>query len=83
MITDYSEYTVKNSTEPSFYGSGCTQEDANRIAEAISNLISSQFPNINVEEWSDGNESSKTTGPDESVIEEIDDWIANNWTAAL
>jgi hypothetical protein len=81
--TDYSEYTVKNSTETSFYGSDCTQEDADRIAKAISDLIRTEFPGINVEEWSDGNVSSKTTGPDESVIEEINDWIANNWTAAL
>ncbi len=81
--TDYSEYTVKNSTEGSFYGSECTQGDANRIANAIGDLIRNEFPGINVEEWQDGNVSSKTTGPEESVMDEINDWIANNWTAAL
>ncbi len=81
--SDFSEYTVKNSTDPSFYGTDCTQEDADLIAEAISDLIRNEFPGINVGEWSDGNVSSKTTGPDEAVIDEINDWIANNWTAAL
>ena len=82
-INNYSEYTVKNSTEPSFYGSDCTQEDANRIAATISELVHNEFPGINVEEWIDGAVSSKTTGPDQDVIDEINDWIANNWTIAL
>ncbi len=80
---NYSDYTVKNSTESSFYGSDCTQEDADRIAKAISDLIRAEFPGINVEEWRDGNTSSATTGPDEAVISEINDWIAENWTKAL
>jgi len=27
--------------------------------------------------------SSETTGPDDTVIEDINLWIENNWTAAL
>ncbi len=30
--TDYSEYSVKISSDPSYYGSDCTQQDADRIA---------------------------------------------------
>ena len=47
---DYSEYTVKTSTEPSFYGSECTQADADCIAKNISDLIRSEFPGITVED---------------------------------
>lgn len=82
-MNNYSEYTVKISSEPSYYGSECTQQDANRIVESLSNLIRTEFPGIQTENYVDGQGSSKTTGPDESVVEEINLWIENNWLAAL
>lgn len=82
-MNDYSEYTVKISSEPSYYGSECTQQDADRIVESLGNLIRSEFPGIQTEKYVDGQGSGKTTGPDDSVIEEINQWIENNWTAAL
>jgi hypothetical protein len=82
-MNNYSEYTVKISSEPSYYGNECTQQDAARIAECIGNLIRAEFPGIQTEKYLDGQSSSKTNGPDESVVEEINLWIENNWTAAL
>ena len=82
-MTKYNEYAVKISSEPSYYGTDCTQQDADRIVESLGNLIRTEFPGIQIEKFVDGQGSSKTTGPDESVVEEINLWIENNWTAAL
>ena len=80
QATDYSEYSVKISSDPSYYGSDCTQQDADRIAASLADLIRSEFPGIDIVE---NDLNSKTTGPDETVIEEINTWIEKNWTAAL
>ena len=80
---DHSDYTVKVSDEPSYYGSDCTQDDADAISEKLCEMIERQFPGIQTDLWSDGDGSSKTTGPDDAICEEINDWISNNWTAAL
>ena len=77
---NYSEYSVKISSDPSYYGSDCTQQDADRIASSLADLIRSEFPGIDIVE---NDLNSKTTGPDETVIEKINTWIANNWTSAL
>ena len=79
----FEKYTVKLSTEPSYYGSICTQSDADRIVESLAEMIRGMFPGINVEKWEDGNGSSASTGPDDQTVEEIDRWIADNWTSAL
>lgn len=83
MSTTYDNYTVYISSEPSYYGSDCTQEDANRIVKNLGDLIRSEFPGIDINEYRDGGRSSKTTGPDEAVVETINRWIEENWTAAL
>lgn len=75
---NFSEYTVSVTTEPSYYGSNCTQSDADRIAGSLTSLIEGQFPGVNVVR-SEG----KTTGPDSGTVDDINDWISNNWTAAL
>ena len=80
---DHSDYTVKVSDEPSYYGSECSQEDADAISEKLCEMIERQFPGIQTDLWSDGDGSSKTTGPDDNICEEINEWISNNWTAAL
>lgn len=82
-LGNFSEYTVSISREPSYYGSTCSQDDANRIAQALEGLIQEQFPGVQTVDHYDGRGSGRTTGPDDSVIETINDWIANNWTAAL
>jgi|APGre2960657404_1045060.scaffolds.fasta_scaffold13429_3 hypothetical protein len=82
-MNNYTEYTVKISGEPSYYGSECTQQDASRIVDSLGNLIKSEFPGIQIERYFDGHGSSKTSGPDESIVDQINLWIENNWTAAL
>jgi hypothetical protein len=79
-MSTFSEYTVKVTSEPSYYGSDCTQQDATRIAASLAQMIRNQFPGIVVEEMV---LSGKTTGPDEVVIDDINRWIQDNWTAAL
>lgn len=81
-LKNYSDYTVKVSKCPLFYGTDVDEDDATRIAKNISELIVSQFPGINVEQW-DGNVSAKTTGPDDDVVDDINRWIEDNWAAAL
>lgn len=80
---DYSEYTVRVSTEASYYGSSCTDEDAEDIAIRICNQTEREFPNLVTELWSEGDGSCSTTGPNEDTCQEIDDWMQDNWTAAL
>ena len=80
---DYSEYEVRVSDEPSYYGSECSQDDADAISEKLCEMIERQFPGIQTDLWSDGDGSSKTTGPDDDICEEINEWMSNNWTAAL
>ena len=75
---NYSKYTAAISNEPSYYGTECTQDDADRSAASLTKMIESEFPGINVT-----TSGSKTTGPDSEVIHDINDWISNNWTAAL
>lgn len=75
---NYSKYTTAISNEPSYYGTKCTQADADRIAATLTKMIEGEFPGINVT-----TSGSKTTGPDSEMIDEINGWISNNWTAAL
>ena len=70
---NYSQYTVSISNDPSYYGS-----DADRISIDLSKMIEGEFPGINV-----SLSGSKTTGPDSDVIDEINAWVQENWTAAL
>jgi hypothetical protein len=80
---DYSEYEVRVSNDPSYYGSECTPDDGDRIANAICELIEEQFPGIQTELWMDCSSSSSTTGPNQDTVDSIDEWIELNWTAAL
>lgn len=82
-MKNFSKYTVKISNEPSYYGSECSDEDGQSIAESIAELVKNEFPGIETEIAGEFGESSNTTGLDESVIFEINQWIAENWTAAL
>jgi len=80
---DYSQYEVRVSNDPSYYGSECTPDDGDRIASSICELIESQFPGIQTELWMECHCSSATTGPNEDTVNDIDEWIELNWTAAL
>jgi hypothetical protein len=80
---DYSEYEVRVSNDPSYYGSECDADDGDRIANAICELIEAEFPGIQTELWMDCSSSSSTTGPNQDTVDSIDEWIELNWTAAL
>ena len=83
MMMTYTEYTVRLSNEPSYYGSGCSQEKADNIVDNLSERIRCEFEGINVELFKDGEHSTCMAGPDEQTCREIEDWIAENWTVAL
>lgn len=80
---DYSEYEVRVSNDPSYYGTECDADDGDRIANSICELIEAQFPGIRTELWMECVSSSSTTGPNEDTVNDIDEWIELNWTAAL
>jgi hypothetical protein len=83
MNSNYSEYTVRIATDPCYYGSDCTEEDAARISNAVAEMVQSEFPGVNVvfDKMIGGNKG--TLGPDTSVCDEINEWIYDNWTKAL
>jgi len=83
IVRDYSEYEVRVSNDPSYYGSECDADDGDRIANAICELIEGQFPGIQTELWMDCTSSSSTTGPNQDTVDSIDEWIELNWLAAL
>ena len=76
--TTFSSYSVGISNDPQYYGSTCTQIDADRICSSLTKMIEGEFPGVNV-----STSGSRTTGPDSDVIEEINAWVQENWTAAL
>jgi hypothetical protein len=80
---DYSEYTIYLSDEASYYGSECTDEQAEDIAMRISSLAKRQFPNLVTEIWSEGDGSCSTTGPNDDTCDEITQWMQENSTAVL
>jgi hypothetical protein len=80
---DYSEYTIYVSQEASYYGSECTDEQAEDIAMRISSLAKRQFPNLVTEIWSEGDGSCSTTGPNDDTCDEITQWMQENSTAVL
>ncbi len=81
-LEDYSEYTHFINNDPCYYGSDCTQKNADRITDNLVDLIRGEFPGISIMDY-DGDCSGGTTGPDENIIEDIDRWVSENWTAAL
>ena len=81
---DYNNYTAQLISDPSYYGSDCSTIDARNITARLRQMIQTQFPRIMVREWSEViGGSASTLGPDQTVCAEIDEWIADNWTAAL
>lgn len=76
-------YTTHVPSEPSYYGSNCTQEDATRIASSLAGIIRGEFPGITVEVHPSTDTCGKTTGPNPEVVDDINRWIEENWTAAL
>lgn len=75
---NYSDYSVQVTTDPSYYGSSCTQADADRIAANLGDMIRAEFPGVQIT-----NSGRPVCGPDSGVVEEIRQWVEENWTNAL
>jgi hypothetical protein len=69
---NYRNYTVTVGTDPSEYGSECSQEQAERIAEYLAQLIAEEFEGICVNVRENG---SAVRGSEAQVCEEISTWI--------
>jgi hypothetical protein len=81
-MSTLNEYTVQISTDASYYGSDCTQADADRIASNIEKLVLTEFPGVTVIKESEIG-GRGVEGPDQETVDAISDWISNNWTSAL
>jgi hypothetical protein len=78
----YTEYTVRVSTDPSYYGTDCTQADAARIADSLSQMVSLEFPGITIIRQNEIG-GRGVNGPDSAIVDDIHQWIEAHWTAAL
>ena len=76
--TNYSGYSVGVTTEPMYYGSNCSDDDAETIATDLARMIEAEFPGITTTR-----DQSPVRGPDDETCHEINRWIQENWTAAL
>lgn len=55
----------------------------NVLANKRSKMVENEFPGINVIRTEEIGSPTPTRGPRRDVIDEINDWIENNWTAAI
>ena len=79
------EVFIQLPTEPSYWGSTATESDVSRICDNLESLIRAEFGErlvLNFERTAtplgDGVSSDH-----EGSAQEVWNWIANNWTAAL
>lgn len=79
----YSDYMVTINPEPAYYGSECTQADADKIAENLGAMLRCEFPGIQTEIRTGGSSSDAIIGPDAETVEAIGQWIDQNWTKAV
>lgn len=77
--------TVQIPTEPSYYGSTCTSEQVDIIATRLESMLRNQFDDhhITFERTPTPSRSGVRCLEDSDLAEEVADWIAENWTAAL
>ena len=61
-----------------YYGSNCSDDDAETIATDLARMIEAEFPGITTTR-----DQSPVRGPDDETCHEINRWIQENWTAAL
>jgi hypothetical protein len=91
MIIDYIEnednftgYTVTISDDPAYYDLGrhelWAEERTQEIVSDVTSLIERQFPGCRV--VADANKVHDS-GPDDEVLEQIQQWVGDNWTSAL
>jgi len=80
----YAGYTARLPKDPSYYGTSCSNKDAEGINKRLRSMIKRHFDGVNVEEWSESmGGNAATFGPDQTICDEIDQWISDNWIAAI
>lgn len=82
-IETFEDYTTFVSIDPEFYGSETTEERVQEIYARLAGMIQDKFPGICVLPFRDGIDSGRTDGPDDVVVNEINEWISTFWTNAL
>ena len=80
---DFSDYTTYISVDPEFYGTDCDEVMVQTIYENLSKMIEAEFTGICVLPFRDGEGSGKTVGPCDEIVNEINEWISDNWTQSL
>ena len=79
-----SNITIQLPTEPSYWGSTATKADVERIIGNLETMIRKEFGNIDIDfQHMSEPRGRGIWGDDESVIDDIYQFIQDNWTAAL
>ena len=79
------EVFVQIPTEPSYWGSTATESDVPRICDNLESLIRAEFE-ARLELTFERTQTPRGGGvhsAHEDSAQEVWNWIANNWTAAL
>ena len=79
----YQNYIHRISSDPNYYGSSVTTDEAHVIISRLQLLIEKRFPGIEVETCCNARNSGITTGPNSDVCREIDEWVQRHWISAL
>lgn len=76
--------TVQLPTEPSYWGSTATKADVDRIIGNLETMIRNEFSGVDIDFQRMSEPRGRGIwGDDESVIDDIHQFIQDNWTAAL
>jgi hypothetical protein len=79
------EVFIQLPTEPSYWGSTATESDVSRICDNLESMIRAEFGEravLNFERTATPNGQGVTCAHDDTA-QNVWEWIANNWTAAL
>jgi len=74
LKNSFTQYTVTIKTDPSYYGEGVDKTEAMELAKKIAAKLEEKFPGINIrmDNLIGHGRKDDTTGPEQSVCEEID-----------
>lgn len=79
-----SNITIQLPTEPSYWGSTATEADVDRIIGNLETMIRNEFSGVDIDFQRMSEPRGRGIwGDDESVIDDIHQFIQDNWTAAL
>jgi hypothetical protein len=79
METDYSDYIVIQSPDPTYWGPDTTNEQTGEFNNRLSEILRKEFPKIVIER---GVRYRGVIGPDDDVREDILQWINSHYPDA-